>query len=85
MPADPATQDASTSPDPVALLARSPNRLVRAVTVTVSETEVTLTGVLPTFYLKQLAQETVRPALDGRLLVNRITVAALSLMAAAKS
>jgi hypothetical protein len=31
-------------------------------------------GRVPSYYLKQLAQETVMPALNGRALVNRVTV-----------
>jgi hypothetical protein len=44
--------------------------------VVVEETAVSvvLTGTVPTYYLKQLAQEVVRPTLEGRQLANRIEV-----------
>ena len=31
-------------------------------------------GVVPTYYLKQMAQETVMPLLGGRQLLNRVNV-----------
>lgn len=36
--------------------------------------EVILTGIVATYYLKQMAQETIRPALNGRKLRNRLLV-----------
>jgi hypothetical protein len=44
--------------------------------VTVSEGEVIITGRVPSYYLKQLAQETIRPTLGDRRLLNRIEVGA---------
>jgi hypothetical protein len=42
----------------------------------VEETDqaVVLTGTVPSYYLKQLAQETVMPVLAGRKLYNRVEV-----------
>ena len=39
-----------------------------------NEFEVVITGVVSTYYLKQLAQEAVRPALGDRRLCNRVLV-----------
>lgn len=39
-----------------------------------SESDVILTGVVRSYYLKQMAQETVRPALAGRRLHNEVVV-----------
>jgi hypothetical protein len=36
---------------------------------------VVIRGVVPSYYLKQMAQETVMPLLGGRTLVNRVSVA----------
>jgi hypothetical protein len=47
---------------------------LRLVKVVEQEDMVILTGRLPSFYLKQLAQETVIPHLGERQLENRITV-----------
>lgn len=40
----------------------------------VNEDEVILAGVVRSYYLKQMAQETVRPILAGRRLLNRVVV-----------
>ena len=42
--------------------------------VTVSAGEVVITGRVPSFYFKQLAQEAIRPALGRRRLRNRVEV-----------
>lgn len=47
---------------------------LRLVTVVEQEDVVILSGRLPSYYLKQLAQEAVIPHLGHRLLENRITV-----------
>ena len=36
--------------------------------------EVVISGSVSSYYLKQLAQETIMPILDGRDLVNRVKV-----------
>jgi hypothetical protein len=40
----------------------------------VSEAEVVISGRVSCFYLKQLAQETVKPTADGKRAVNRVEV-----------
>ena len=47
---------------------------LRLVTVLETEEMIILTGRLPSYYLKQLAQEAVIPHLGQRVLDNRITV-----------
>jgi hypothetical protein len=39
-----------------------------------TESAVVLQGNVPSYYLKQLAQEAVMPALAGRALLNRVQV-----------
>jgi hypothetical protein len=43
--------------------------------VTETDKEVIITGIVPSFYLKSLAQETIRPVLRDRRLSNRVKVA----------
>jgi hypothetical protein len=47
---------------------------LRRVHIEESETDVTLTGTVSSFYQKQLAQEAVLPLLQGRKLHNRLAV-----------
>lgn len=47
---------------------------LRLVTVLQTENIVILSGRLPSYYLKQLAQEALIPHLGQRVLENRITV-----------
>ena len=56
------------------LFTQSPQPLLRRLQVEETEEEIVLAGTLPTYFLKQLAQETVRPHLSGRRLQNRIVV-----------
>ena len=58
----------------VNLLVLSGVPALRLVTVLEQEDMVILSGRLPSYYLKQLAQEAVIPHLGQRLLENRITV-----------
>lgn len=58
------------------VLNQSPLTHLRRLVVTVNEAEVIITGRVPSYYLKQLAQETVRPALGDRRLLNRVEVGA---------
>ena len=57
-------------------LRRSPLPALRKLTLAESETTVTIQGQVSSYYLKQLAQETILPLLDGRQLVNRVQVIA---------
>jgi BON domain len=63
----------STS-EPVEVLMASPLPQLRKLMVTTTEHEVVITGRVATYYLKQLAQETLRPTLGDRRLVNHVEV-----------
>lgn len=60
---------------PEQALSVSPIPHLRRLRVQASENEVVITGRVPSFYLKQLAQETVRGAVGPRRLLNRVEVA----------
>jgi hypothetical protein len=62
------------SASPALALARSPIPALRRLVVVVSDETVVLQGQLPSYYFKQLAQETVMPTLAGRRLLNRVEV-----------
>jgi hypothetical protein len=47
---------------------------LRRLVVTVSEAEVVITGQVSSYYLKQLAQEALRPTLGDRRLLNLVEV-----------
>jgi hypothetical protein len=68
--------DLSTAPGEQAALAlrQSPIPALRRLAVTASQTELILTGRVPSYYIKQLAQEAILPYLNGRELVNRVAV-----------
>lgn len=55
-------------------LRQSPIPALRKLTVEESDTAVIILGKVGSYYLKQLAQETVMPILDGRELLNRVAV-----------
>ena len=57
-----------------AALMQSPIPSLRRLKVEESGSEVILTGSVSSYYLKQLAQETVMPLLDHRGLVNQVKV-----------
>ncbi len=59
---------------PLQVLRDSPIMALRCLSLEESDTAVIINGDLPTYYLKQLAQETLRPVLAGRLLVNQVRV-----------
>jgi hypothetical protein len=56
------------------LLRDCPVNDLRRLEVLESESEIVITGIVTSYYLKQMAQETVRPALSGRRLRNRVLV-----------
>lgn len=58
------------------LLAASSQCEVRRLEVSADGGVVTLTGRVSSFYFKQLAQESLKRALAGRTLCNRVEVAA---------
>jgi hypothetical protein len=55
-------------------LKQSPIASLRVLALLETPTTVTIEGSVPSYYLKQLAQETVLPVLAGRQLVNRVSV-----------
>lgn len=61
-------------PEPADALTASPHTHLRQLVVTVSEAEVVITGRVPSYYLKQMAQEAVRPSLGCRRLRNHVQV-----------
>lgn len=56
------------------ILRQSPHPLLRDLEVKETSDGIVISGTLPSYYLKQMAQETLRPILDGRKLENRIYV-----------
>lgn len=59
---------------PVEALQQSSIPALRRIRVEEADGEVVISGSLPSYYYKQLAQETVLPAIGGRRLINRVTV-----------
>jgi hypothetical protein len=59
---------------PVALLSESPIPELRKLEVTETDCEVVITGRVSSYYIKQMAQESVRPAVAGRRLQNQVVV-----------
>lgn len=62
-------------PSPEATLSASPLPELRQLVVHASEQEVVITGRVSSYYMKQLAQESVRCAVGPRKLLNRVVVA----------
>lgn len=52
----------------------SPLTVLRRLHIEETDAAVVITGSVPSYYLKQMAQETVLPVLGRRELVNRVTV-----------
>jgi hypothetical protein len=67
----PATPDLSLTARALRL---SPLPVLRELSLHETDAAVTLHGQLPSYYLKQLAQEAVIPTLAGRALLNRVKV-----------
>lgn len=63
-----------TASTAAALLQQSPLPDLRRLHVEETEREIVLSGVVSSYYLKQLAHEAVRCALGGRRLRNRIVI-----------
>jgi hypothetical protein len=55
-------------------LQHSPIPALRRLNIEESEQEVVLTGSVSSYYLKQMAQETILPVIGPRTLRNRVTV-----------
>ena len=61
-------------PAPAEALTSSPLGQLRRLVVTANDTEVIISGQVSSYYLKQMAQETVRPLLGARTLHNNVEV-----------
>jgi hypothetical protein len=55
-------------------LRQSPIPALRKLVVEETETTIAISGSVSSYYLKQLAQETLMPVLGGRELLNRVSV-----------
>ena len=55
-------------------LKQSPIPALRRLSLTESDAEIVISGSVSSYYLKQLAQETLMPCLEQRRLVNRVSV-----------
>jgi hypothetical protein len=62
------------SPSAAEALAQSSQPGLRYLEVSETDEEIIISGILPSYYLKQLAQEAVRPVLGRRRLLNRVKV-----------
>lgn len=60
--------------DPVNALLKCSNPEVRRLVVRETESVVEITGRVSCYYLKQLAQESLRGVAAGRLILNRVEV-----------
>jgi len=55
-------------------LRQSPIHSLRKLSLEETDNAIVISGKVNTYYLKQLAQEALMPVLDGRKLLNRVTV-----------
>jgi hypothetical protein len=62
------------APEPVVALISSPLGQLRRLVVIADDTRVVITGQVSSYYLKQMAQEAVRPVLGARTLLNHVEV-----------
>ena len=56
------------------VLRESPIPALRKLSIEETEAIILINGKVPSYYLKQMAQEAIMPLLDGRALVNRVLV-----------
>jgi hypothetical protein len=68
-----ATSTLEQSPAALALR-HNPIPVLRKLSLDESDAAVVISGSVPSYYFKQLAQEAVIPLLAGRQLYNRVTV-----------
>ena len=59
---------------PADALTSSPLGQLRRLVVIADDTQVVITGQVSSYYLKQMAQETVRPLIGERTLLNNVEV-----------
>lgn len=62
------------SPEPAEALTSSPLGQLRRLVVIADDNQVVITGQVTSYYLKQMAQETVRPLVGSRTLLNHVEV-----------
>lgn len=62
------------SHEPADALTSSPIGQLRRLVVIADDTRVVITGQVSSYYFKQMAQETVRPLIGDRLLLNHVEV-----------
>jgi hypothetical protein len=62
------------SPEPADVMTSSPLGQLRRLVVIADAYQVIITGQVSSYYLKQMAQETVRPLLGDRTLHNNVEV-----------
>jgi hypothetical protein len=56
------------------VIRQSPIPALRRLSVNESESTIVIEGTVGSYYLKQLAQELVKPLLDGKQLINSVAV-----------
>jgi len=61
-------------PSATVALRTAPNRELRGLVVRETEVDVHVSGQVSSFYFKQMAQETVRHAANGRPIINHVEV-----------
>ncbi len=61
-------------PEPAEALTSSPIGQLRRLVVTADDKKVVITGQVSSYYLKQMAQETLRPLVGQRTLLNYVEV-----------
>lgn len=61
--------------EPADALTRSPLGQLRRLIVIADDQQVVITGMVTSYYMKQMAQETVRPLVGARQLLNHVEVA----------
>jgi len=62
------------APEPTAVLTSSPLPQLRRLLVTATDHEVVITGRVTSYYMKQLAQESIRSSVGNRRLLNYVEV-----------
>ncbi len=60
--------------EPATVLTSSPLPQLRRLSVTSTDHEVVITGRVTSYYMKQLAQESIRSSLGSRRLLNQVEV-----------
>ncbi len=69
--------------EPAEALTSSPIGQLRRLVVIADDNQVVITGQVSSYYFKQMAQETVRPLIGERTLLNNVEVSPEALFGAA--